>query len=221
MTAVNHNSMKTKIKIIISVSLVGGLAIFYLTRYTYPKSGEDYLLYLNPFQPDQKDFDDNFKMAEQKLNAGDSLEAEKYYRKALEFRGTHNEKQRENVYSDANDYWEYKLDKLFKYSVAYEFIGEIDSAITCLSSGLTSFEKWHYPIDKRFYDLAVIKKGKTATISILDKGLSNIQKLDCYHCCSYYYLFDNYRIGVNESEYEQAKTDKKRLLKQLCDNYGL
>lgn len=213
--------MKTILKITISFIIVRGLAVLYLERYTYPKAGEDYLLFLNPLQPDQKSFEDSYKIAEQKLKAGDRLGAGKHYRAALEFKDTYNEIQRENIYSDANGYWEYKLDKLLKYSVAYEFIGEIDSAISCLSSGLTSLEKCNYPIDKRFYDLTKRKKGRKATISTLNKALNKIQKLDCEHCCSYYYQFGNYRIGVDESEYEQAKTDKKGLLKELCDNYGL
>ena len=213
--------MKNIIKIILGIILLGTLIFFYLIRYTYIKSGDDYLLFLNPFQIDQKDFENNIKKAKQKLIDGDSIEAKKYYRKALRFRGTHNERQRENIYSDANCYWEYKLDKLLKYSDAYEFIGEIDSAISCLSPGLTSFEKWHYPIDKRFYFLTVIKNGKHSTISKLNKGLSKIQKLDCYHCCNYYYELNNYKIGIDEIEYELAKTDKKVLLKELCDQYGL
>lgn len=213
--------MRIFTKISLTIILTVGLTFFYFAKYTYIKSGEDRLLFLNPFQPNQKYFDMNWEIAENKLNTGDSIEAEKYYRKALNFRGTFNERQRENIYSDANDFWEYKLDKLLKYSVAYEFIGEIDSAITCLSSGLTSFEKWHYPIDKRFYYLIVEKKGREVTISTLDKGLSKIQKLNCYHCCSYFYLFDNYKIGIDEIEYEQAKTDKKGLLKKLCDKYGI
>jgi tetratricopeptide (TPR) repeat protein len=216
-----HNSMKAIAKITLTIILIVGLTIFYFAKFTYIKSGQDRILFLNPFQPNQTYFDKNWKIAENKLNIGDSIEAEKYYRKALSFRGTFNEKQRENIYSDANDYWEYKLDKLLKYSFAYEFIGELDSAINCLSPGLISFEKWHYPIDKRFYQLTVKKKGIENTIAILEKGLSNIQKLDCYHCCSYFYMFDNYKIGVDEKEFEQAETDRKGLLRKLCDNYGI
>ena len=213
--------MKTVIKIIIGIVLTGGLTFFYLVRYTYLKSGEDYFLYLNPFQPDQNYFDNNFNIAEQKLLAGDSISAKKYFNKALKYRGTYNEKQRENIYSDSNDYWEYKLDKLLKYSKAYESIGSLDSAISCLAPGLTSYEKWDYPIDRRFYKLVLKRKGKIATIKTLDNGLNKIQMLDCYHCCSYYYWFDNFKIGIDETEYEQAKNDKDGLLKQLCKTYEI
>jgi hypothetical protein len=213
--------MKTAIKIIIGFLLTIGLVLLYMTRYTYPKAGEDYLLFLNPFQADQKYFDNNFEIAEQKLKQGDTIEAKKYYCKALEYRGTQNEKQRENIYSCANDYWEYKLDKILKYSKAFEICGTLDSAIFCLEPGLTSFEKWHYPIDKRFFELTVKKLGKQKTLSLLDKGLNKIGKLECDHCCESYFKFDNFNIGICQTDPEQSWSNKNELLIQLVDTYGI
>lgn len=221
--------MKRALIIIIFILLCVGLFFIYRSKYTYPKSGEDYLLYLNPFQETQADFETNYKIAEQKLQLGASNEAKKYYKKALEFRWTFNENQFENIYSDANGLWEYKLDKLLKFSKAYEFIGELDSAISCLTPGLTSI-KWEYPIEKRFFELTVKKIGKVKTISLITIGLNNTSRInkdscrecyECYYCCDYYYEFDKFKIGIDESEFEKIRTDKTTLVEELTGKYGI
>lgn len=213
--------MKTSLKIILGLGLLIGLTILYIARYSYIKAGDDTLLFLNPFQLDQKSFDDNYKKAESSLATGDTSTAKKYFEKALKFHGTFNERQRENIYSDANDLWEYKCDKRLKYSRAYDFLGQTDSAISCLSPGLTSFEKWHYPIDKRFFELTVKKIGRQKTIALINSGLDKTGKPDCYHCCDYFYKFDEFRIGIDENEFDLVKSDRKKLLADLCDKYGI
>lgn len=221
--------MKRALKIIILIFFSCGLFYVYRSKYTYPKSGEDYLLYLNPFQSTNEDFNSYFQIAEQKLRLGDVNEVRKYYVKALEFRETFNERQFEKIHSDANGLWDYKLDKFLKYSKAYEFIGELDSAISCLAPGMISL-KWESPIESRFFELSVKKLGKTETIRLISIGLNNIFKIDkdacnecyeCYYCCDYYYKFGRFKIGIYESDFIKTKTNKNDLIKELCEQYGV
>lgn len=213
--------MKTFLKIILGLGLLIALTIGYIARYSYIKSGGDTLLFLNPLQPDQESFNDNYKKAETALTTGDTLNAKKYFENALKFHGSFNERQRENIYSDANDLWAYKCDKLLKYSRAYDFLGQTDNAILCLSPALTSFEKWHYPIDERFFELTVKKIGLKKTIALINSGLDKTGKPDCYHCCAYYYKFDEFKIGIDEDEFDLAKTDRTKLIADLREKYGI
>lgn len=203
------------------LGLIFGLTFFYIGLYTYTKPSDDTLLFLNPFQPDQQSFSRDYAQAEKALKKRDTVTAKQYFERALRFHGSFNERQWENIYSCANDLWEYKCDKLLKYSRAYEFLDQTDNAISCLSPGLTSFEKCRYPIDKNFFKLTVKKIGLKKTLALINSGLDKTGKPSCYHCYAYYYEFDDFKIGIDQSEFDLTKSDKTKLIAELRDKYGI
>ncbi len=105
----------------------------------------------------------------------------------------------------------------------------MDSAISCLSSGLTSIN-WDYPIENKFFGLLVQKIGKPKTVHLIDSGLNKITKIDkdgcweyyeCYYCCDYYSECGKFKIGIDETEFELAKSNREKLIKDLCEKYGI
>jgi tetratricopeptide (TPR) repeat protein len=217
-----HNTTRRhRLTKLLRLALLIGLTILYIRRYTYIKAGGAEILFLNPLKPDQESFNNNYARAENAIKNGDTLNAKNYFKKALKYHGSYNEKQRENIYSCANDLWEFKCEKLLKYSRAYELCGQIDNAISCLSPCLTSFEKESYPIDERFFELTVKKIGRQKTIALINDGISNSGVLDCYHCYKYYYTFGQFQIGIAEFEFELAKSNRKKLIEGLVAKYGI
>lgn len=138
---------------------VSGLIIFYLSNHTYRKIPDGELIYLNPFQINNKSFENNNKIATDKLKIGDTLNSIKYCHKVLNFRGTFNEKKYANTYSDSKNYWDNESDKSIKYSMCFEIIGQVDSAISCLPLlNLPISNKRKLIITERIYQLEKSKK---------------------------------------------------------------
>lgn len=208
--------MKTIYKIILVTLAFAVLGILYFFRYTTFKAGSDEILLYNPFTIDEVVFRDNYEKATGFLDNGDSTSAKKYFAKAIKYRGTHNEKVRENIYSCGNGFWEYKQDKLLKFSNCYANLGMLDSAMTCLEPALYNFERYHYPTEDQFFRLAIEKYGRDEVISELKSTLSNIQEIDCFMCSDYYFEFKGIKVGLDESDIE---TNEDELFEKLKKKY--
>jgi tetratricopeptide (TPR) repeat protein len=211
--------MKKKVfKIIFGLVIVSGLSLFYLARYTSVKAGSDKMLFYNPFEIDEIVFKNNYNKAIEYQKSGDSIKAKEFFKKSIDYRGTHNERTREKRFSCGNGYWEYKQDKLLKYSTCYENIGQIDSAMSCLEPALYNFEKYHYPTEKRFFELAIKKYGKQTILEELAVAIKTTKEINCFMCTDYYFEFKGIKIGLDRDDVE-LKSDK--LLKRLTDNYKI
>ena len=97
-------------KIVLVTVTLAILGILYFTRYTTIKAGSDEILFYNPFTIDEIGFRDNYDRAIVYIGKGDSTSSKKCFEKAIKYRGIHNKKVRENIYSCGNGLWEYKQD---------------------------------------------------------------------------------------------------------------
>lgn len=207
--------------ILLCTVFLGVAIIVYIDNYTYTDIVDNELLFLNPFQPDEQDFRKYYSQATKAFARGDSKKAKGYYTKAVEYRNSWNEHQYKALFSCGINYWEYEIDKLLKFSVAYERLGEIDSAIACLAPGLTAYEKCNYPLDKRFFALMKKKHGKQQTIEYITAGLKKIQKLGGNRRCDYAYTVAGFSVGIAEYEATTARVNRQKLLRELLREYAI
>ncbi|QNR25107.1 hypothetical protein [Croceimicrobium hydrocarbonivorans] len=198
------------------------LGILYFARYTTIKSGSDEILFFNPFTIDEVGFRDNYETAIAYIKKGDNSTARKYFEKAIKYRGSHNERVRENIYSDGNGLWEYKQDKLLKFSHCYENLGMLDSAMTCLEPALYNFERYHFPTEDQFFRIAIEKYGKDEVINELVLALAHIQEIDCFMCMDYYIEFKGIKVGLDINDIEVDKNELfEKLKKKYCDQQSI
>lgn len=210
--------MKTIYKIILVISALAVLGILYFFRYTTFKAGSFETLFYNPFAIDEVVFRDKYEKAIDFLDKGDTASAKIFFSKAIKYRGTHNEEIRENIYSCGNGLWEYKQDKLLKFSKCYENLGMLDSAMTCLEPALYNFERYHYPTEDQFFRLAIKKYGKDEVINELRFALTNIQEIDCFMCSDYYFEFKGIKVGLDLNDMETDENELfEKLKKKYCD----
>jgi hypothetical protein len=208
--------MKTNYKIILVTLTLLVLGTFYFIKYTTRKIGSDKILFYNPFTIDENGFNKNYDKATELLKKGDTVSAKKYFAQAINYRGTHNEEVWEDIYTCGNGLWEYKQDKLLKFSNCFEQLGMLDSAMSCLEPALYNFEKYHYPTDEQFFRLAIKKYGKDEVIEELKVGIANIQKIDCFKCTDYYFQFKGFKIGIYEFS---LNVDKNTLFEKFKIKY--
>ena len=208
--------MKNLYKIILVTLIFVVFGAFYFLRYTTFKHGSFDVLYYNPFTIDEVGFRDNYEKALDFLDNGDTTSAKKHFANAIKYKGTHNEKTRERIYSCGNALWEYKQDKLLKFSNCYENLGMLDSAMTCLEPALYNLERYDYPVENQFFRLAIKKYGRQEVISELELVLERIQKIDCFMCMDYYFEFKGVKIGVDNYDLE---TNKEFMIKTLTGKY--
>ncbi len=177
------------------------LGLWYFLNYVTIKADSGKTLFYNPFMIDEEGFSDNYEKATDLLTNGDTSSARIHFTRAIEYRGSYNERVRSNIYSDGNGYWEYKQAKLLKFSYCFEHLGMLDSAMNCLEPALYNLEKHHYPTEEQFFRLAITKYGKEEVIEELKAGISNIQKIDCFMCTDYFFKIKGVKLGLDESEY--------------------
>lgn len=209
---------KSLLKTLFGISIVIGLTFFYAIKYTSIKIGSGKTLFYNPFGIDETTFKQEYNTAVEYLKQNHPIKAAEHFGKAIKYSGTHNEKTREQLFSCGNDYWEYKQEKLLKYSNCYLNIGMIDSAMSCLEPALYNFEKRNFPTEKIFFSLAISKYGKEAVLKDLRIAIQNTKGIDCFMCTDYYFEFKGIKIGLDRSD---TKLQSDTLLKRLIDKYKI
>lgn len=186
----------------------------YFVRYTSVKASSGKILFSNPFAMDEVGFSDNYEKAIGFFEIGDTVTAKRYFEKAIKYRGTHNEQVYENMYTDGNGLWEYKQEKLLKFSISFERLGMLDSAMTCLEPALYNFERYHYPTEEQFFRIAIEKYGRDEVINELKLASKNVHQIDCFMCSDYYFEFKEIKVGLDEDE-----MDSKALFEKLKEKY--
>jgi hypothetical protein len=216
--------MKKTSYILISITLLASAAFswrYYVNHYTFYDVVEDGNIYLNPFQDLQKDRDFyEFNLAHY-WNKKDTINTQYFAHKLVSYRNSFNERQYEEPFSCANDYWSYKEKVLLEYSFAYNITNQFDSAASCLQPLLLGTTGHSNKGIKAFFKLQVAQKGRAAVIQEIKKGLNTTGMLDCYQCSEKYYLYIQNKIGISTIELALWKKEPEKLLNELLMEYGI
>jgi len=200
--------------IVLSGLLLMATTAYYFVGYMeYHPIKEEWLCY-NPFQLSKQGFEACYTKGVNFLSAGDTATANAPFRKALTYRGSHNERTFNRWFTDGNDYWSYELEKALKYSACYEALGQMDSAMACLRDGLINIEKYNVPIEENFFRLAKLRYGRDEVLMEIAAGTQRIEALDCFMCQGSYFLFKGYRVGVVVDEDDTCDSLTQQVIRQ-------
>lgn len=208
--------------ILIGITLLVGAFFtwrYYANHYTLYDVVADGNIYLNPFQDLQKDRDFYALNIALFWSKKDTVNTQYFSHKLISYRNSFNERQYEEPFSCANDYWTYKEKVLLEYSFAYNITNQYDSAASCLQPLLLGTRGPKGV--KTFFQLQITQKGRPAVIQEIKKGLNTTGTLDCYQCSEKYYLYENYKIGISTFELELWEKEPEKLLHELLMEYGI
>jgi len=175
--------------------LIAAAIYYFVACIEYHPIKEEWLCY-NPFKLSKQGFEHCYSEGVTLRDAGDTVRANDRFQKALKYRGSHNERTFNRWFTDGNDAWTYALEKDLKYSACYEALGLLDSAMAVLRDGLINVEKYDVPVEENFFRLAIIKFGREEVLTEIQKGVKQVQPLDCFMCLDFFFLFKGYRVGI-------------------------
>lgn len=184
---------KLFLKLIVIVVILMGTLYWYSTRYITVRIATDEVLFYNPFEIDEKGFEEEYKKAILLQTKGDFSKAKKHFQKALFYRNSYNEKIRKREFSCGNDFWKNEQNQLLMYSSCYSDLSMPDSAMNCLRPALYNIEKYHFSTESRFFELAIEKYGTQEEKNQLAIALKNIQPLDCFMCNEFFFTFKGFK----------------------------
>jgi hypothetical protein len=222
---IRRNYKRIAISAVAILLLLTVLFKYYKKHYAYPKAGEDYFIYLNPFRPTQGTFDRKYSEFRKALVQADTAQAKKIGESALAYRGSFNEKQYRRIFSDGNDYQDYVMKQTLKYAGLYQMAGLPDSAMSALAPGLMFLGRNDYSLEKYFFSIAKEKYGKDSLKRMIASGINHVKLFkvnngDYYHY-EFYYSTGKFKLPLDEADTMLARTNQTALLDSLYKRYEL
>lgn len=180
-----------KITSILIIMIAGSIWFYYKYIIVHPFKEET--LIFNPFKLTNDEYQNLSNELKKPLTP--SIKS-KICNKMLQYYGSHNEGEYEKVFTDGNGLYGYKIRKALDYSMCFENQNDLKSALNVLSPLMSNVESRNYPIQEKFFELALKLYGKEKVLQEIDEGLNSIIIANCDYCYDRCYKAFETRIGI-------------------------